>query len=181
VVTRRLQIAFGLVIALVGLLYASVPASAHEIIGCPAQTADPPGEPRPNASSQFSDACLVAQFAVASLPILLYNDCSWRSFVALAWPAIDGRHGVPDSAPMLGRAAGCRVFETLKSEWELFEKGGADRNGGNEYGGSIRCDVPSRAFSDIGLAASLKRDSIIHSGRWSHSNTRILPGKTISS
>jgi hypothetical protein len=52
----------------------------------------------------------------------------------------------------------------LKSERELLQMDGADPKDWNDHGGSIRCDVPSPAFSDISLAASLKCDSIIHSG-----------------
>jgi hypothetical protein len=113
----------------------------------------------------LSDVCFIEQFPISSLPILLYDDFSWRSFIALAWPAKDGQRGVPDGGLTLGSAAGRpTVFETLKSEWELFQKDGRDPKDWNEYGGLIPCDVPSLAFGDIVLAGSMKFDNIIQSG-----------------
>jgi hypothetical protein len=159
------HITFGLMTAL-SLLCALAPVKAQEWTDCPATTTMPPGGPQPTVSHQMlSDVCFIEQFPVSSLPILLYDDFSWRSFIALAWPAKDGQRGVPDSALTLGSAAGRpTVFETLKSEWEVFQKDGRDPKDWNEYGGLIPCDVPSLAFGDIVLAASLKSDNIIQSG-----------------
>ena len=125
VVMRRSRIACRLVIA---LAYASVPASAKGIIDGPAETATPSGGPQPAPSSQmFTDACFIEQFPVTDGPTLLCDDCSSRSFIALAWPAIDGRRGGPDG-PLLGRAGG------------LFQTGGADPKDWNK---STLCDVAS--------------------------------------
>jgi len=113
----------------------------------------------------LSDVCFIVQFPIGSLPILLFDDFSWRSFIALAWPAKDGERGAPDSGLTLGSAAGRpTVFETLKSEWELFQKDGRDPKDWNEYGGLIPCDVPGLAFGDVVLAGSSKFDNIIQSG-----------------
>jgi hypothetical protein len=152
--------------ALMGLLYASAPTSAQEVGDCPAATTMPPGGPQPTVSPQmFSDVCFIEQFPISSLPIVLYDDFSWRSFIALVWPAKDGQRGVPDDALTLGSPAGRpTVFETFKSEWELFRKDGQDPEDWNEYGGLIPCDVPSLGFGDMVLAASLKFDNIIQSG-----------------
>jgi hypothetical protein len=99
------------------------------------------------------------------LPILLFDDFSWRSFIALAWPAKDGQRGVPDSGLTLGSAADRpTVLETLKSEWELFQQDGRDPKGWSEYGGLIPCDVSGLSFGDIVLARSFKFDNIIQSG-----------------
>jgi hypothetical protein len=131
VVMRRSQIACRSVIALAGV-YASVPASAKETIDCPAETATPSGGPQPTPSSRmFTDARFIAQFPVPTAPIPLCNDFSSRGFMALAWPAIDGRRGGPDG-PLLGRAAGL-----------MQKKGQADPKDWNEYGGSILCNVAS--------------------------------------
>jgi hypothetical protein len=123
---RRSQIACRLVIVLVGI-YASVPASAKEIVDCPAKTATPSGGPQPTSSQMY--ACFIEQFPITTASIFLCNDFS-RSFIALAWPAIDGRRGGPDG-PLLGRDEG------------LFRKGGAGPKDWNECGGSILCDVAS--------------------------------------
>ena len=163
---RCSQIGCGLAAALIGFLCASVPADAQETIDCPASTTMPQGGPQPTVSDQMlSDVCFIEQFPTVNLPILLYDDFSWRSFIALAWPAKDGQRGVPDSAITPGTAAGRpAVFETLKSEWELFQKDGRDPTGWNEYGGLVPCDVPDLAFGDIVLAGSSKFDNIIQSG-----------------
>src|SRR5215831_2794091 len=166
IVMRCSQIACGLAAALIGFLCASAPAEAQESIDCPASTTMPQGGPQPTVSDQMlSDVCFIEQFPTVNLPILLYDDFSWRSFIALAWPAKDGQRGVPDSAITPGTAAGRpAVFETLKSEWELFQKDGRDPTGWNEYGGLVPCDVPDLAFGDIVLAGSSKFDNIIQSG-----------------
>jgi len=162
---RRSQMTCALVTALMGFLYASA-ANAQEWIDCPASATMPQGGPQPTVSYRMlSDVCFIEQFPVSSLPILLYDDFSWRSFIALAWPAKDGERGVPDGGLTLGSAAGRpTVFETFKSEWELFQKDGQDPKDWNEYGGLIPCDVSGLAFGDIVLAGSMTFDNIIQSG-----------------
>src|SRR5260370_37827091 len=126
----------------------------------------PQGGPHPTVSSQLlTELCFIEKFPASSLPILLYDDFSWRSFIALAWPAKDGQRGVPDGGLALGSAAGRpTVFETFKSEWELFQTDGQDPKDWNEYGGLIPCDVSGRSFGDIVLAGSTRLDYIIQSG-----------------
>ncbi len=162
---RRSQMTCALVTALMGFLYAAN-ANAQGWIDCPASATMPQGGPQPTVSYRMlSDVCFIEQFPVSSLPILLYDDFSWRSFIALAWPAKDGERGVPDGGLTLGSAAGRpTVFETFKSEWELFQKDGQDPKDWNEYGGLIPCDVSGLAFGDIVLAGSMKFDNIIQSG-----------------
>jgi hypothetical protein len=160
---RCSQIACALVTALMGVLYTS-DANAQEWIDC--SDTMPRGGPQPAISYRMSrDVCFIEQFPVSSLPILLYDDFSWRSFIALAWPARDGQRGAPDSGLTLGGAPGRpTVFETFKSEWELFQKDGRDPKDWNEYGGLVPCEVPALAFGDIVLAPSLKFDNIVQSG-----------------
>ena len=55
-----------------------------------------------------------------------FDDYSWRAFIALVWPAAEGKRGVPDVAQKLEREQGGvpngppLVFETFKAEWETF-------------------------------------------------------------
>jgi hypothetical protein len=55
-----------------------------------------------------------------------FDDYSWRAFIALVWPAAEGKRGVPDVAQKLEREQGGMpngpplVFETFKAEWETF-------------------------------------------------------------
>ena len=153
-----------MVAASIGLMLLSAAAGAQEMIDCP--TAMPSGGPPATASFQMlNDVCYLDRFPPSGLPILLFDDFSWRSFIALAWPAKGGQRGVPDSGLTLGSAADRpTVFETLKSEWELFQKDGQDPKDWNEYGGLIPCDVPALTFGDIVLASFLKFDNIIQSG-----------------
>jgi hypothetical protein len=162
VVMRCSQIVGELAFALLGLLYASVPASTQGIIGCPAATAIPTGKPQPTASSQmFSAGCFIDQFPVTGRPIPLYDEFSLRSFIALGWPTRAGQRQVSGNTLMLGGAAGCMAFEAQKSQWEMFQKHGPDPKGWSQYAGSIPCGAPGPGFGDISLAASLEFDDII--------------------
>src|SRR5260370_34941081 len=103
-VMRRSQITCALVTALMGFLYAAA-ANAQEWIDCPASATMPQGGPQPTVSYRMlSDVCFIEQFPASSLPILLYDDFSWRSFIALAWPAKDGQSGVLDGGLALASA-----------------------------------------------------------------------------
>ena len=57
-------------------------------------------------------------------PFPAFDNFAWRAFIALNWPAeLDGAdRGVPDRAKTLGDP-GKRVWETLKSRYELFQVG----------------------------------------------------------
>ena len=52
----------------------------------------------------------------------LIDNFAWRAFIALNWPSLpDAAHrGVPDRSKLLGDE-GKRVWETFKSDYELFE------------------------------------------------------------
>jgi hypothetical protein len=53
-------------------------------------------------------------------PLEFFDDFSWRSFIALNWPAKSDVRGVADTAAGIG-AAGPRVWETWKSAYEIFQ------------------------------------------------------------
>jgi len=53
-------------------------------------------------------------------PITLFDDFSWKSFVALVWPAAQGQRGVPDSSNTSFPNSVPLVFETYKADWESF-------------------------------------------------------------
>jgi hypothetical protein len=52
--------------------------------------------------------------------ITQFDDFSWRSFIALIWPATKGQRGVPDTTQTNFPVSGPLVFETYKAEWESF-------------------------------------------------------------
>ena len=53
-------------------------------------------------------------------------DFAWRAFIALNWPSRLDERGEPDRARSLGDP-GPRVWETFKSDYELFQSGGDGR------------------------------------------------------
>ncbi|MBZ5533288.1 MAG: hypothetical protein LAO20_17805, partial [Acidobacteriia bacterium] len=52
--------------------------------------------------------------------ITQFDDFSWRSFIALIWPAAKGQRGVPDPTQTNFPVSGPLVFETYKADWETF-------------------------------------------------------------
>ncbi len=72
-----------------------------------------PDPPLVSVSSSVvpADVCVPSGFG--GNPIQFFDDFSWRSFVALVWPALDGQRGTPDPA-QTASGKGPRVFETYK-------------------------------------------------------------------
>ncbi|HEY0512212.1 MAG TPA: hypothetical protein VGH73_09925 [Thermoanaerobaculia bacterium] len=60
-------------------------------------------------------------------PIAFFDDFSWRSFVALNWPADVSRdqRGVPDRSRKIGDVSVPTVWDTWKADFELFQPKGA--------------------------------------------------------
>src|SRR5438093_7567536 len=69
-----------------------------------------------------ADVCLPPN--VPGVPIQFFDDFSWRSFVALVWPAQQDHRGVPDAGKPVG-GDGFRVFETYKQLAEVFHNDGS--------------------------------------------------------
>jgi hypothetical protein len=117
-----------------------------------------PSVPTPNVTSSTipTDVCIPDGFG--SLPIDYFDDYSWRSFIAMVWPASNGRRGVPDASKTVGDP-GPRVFETYKSLWEIFHRDGTPPSSGsfNDYEAAAQnaCNsVP--AFGDLVIASFSK-------------------------
>lgn len=51
----------------------------------------------------------------------MFNCFSWKTFVALNWPAEDGCRGIPDTTDTFQESARARVWETWKQTYELFQ------------------------------------------------------------
>src|SRR5262249_6587839 len=58
------------------------------------------------------------------IPHPLLEDLSWQTFLALNWPAVEGKRGLPDNDKKLGDKAAAVVWESWKSAHELFQEGG---------------------------------------------------------
>jgi hypothetical protein len=74
------------------------------------------------SSAMPADVCIPDGFV--DVPVNYFDDFAWRAFLALAWPAAPKHRGVADAAKPVA-ATGPRVFETLKSMWEVFHPDGS--------------------------------------------------------
>ncbi len=72
------------------------------------------------------DVCIPSSFPSNQNAIAFFDDYSWRSFIALVWPAQiqNNQRGVPDTSQTVG-GTGPRVFETYKALWEVFHADGS--------------------------------------------------------
>jgi hypothetical protein len=55
-----------------------------------------------------------------TIQLNIFDDFSWRSFIALIWPAAQGQRGVSDKTQTNFSVSGPLVFETYKADWETF-------------------------------------------------------------
>jgi hypothetical protein len=74
-------------------------------------------------------------------PFPFFDNYSWRSFIALNWPAKSGpaNRGLPDTNKSFGDAAGPRAWMTWKSRYEVFQPGGATPSPWASYDGANPC------------------------------------------
>jgi hypothetical protein len=74
-------------------------------------------------------------------PNPLFYNYSWRSFIALNWPAAIGaaNRGQPDRTKAFGDASGPRVWTTWKSRYEIFQPGGTKPTDWASYEGQNPC------------------------------------------
>jgi hypothetical protein len=81
-------------------------------------------------------------------PVAFFDDFSWRTFVALNWPAADGSRGEPDTTKELGAEAANVVWGTWKADHEIFQPGGMEPSPWD----SFEAQSPDKflAFEDAG-------------------------------
>jgi hypothetical protein len=65
-------------------------------------------------------------------PIAFFDDFSWRAFISMVWPALQGQRGVPDPQQTVG-GSGPRVFETYKALYEMFHNDGSKPADWNDF------------------------------------------------
>ncbi len=109
------------------------------------------------------DVCIPDGFT--DIPVNYFDDFSWRAFLAMVWPAAANQRGVADAAKPVG-APGPRVFETMKSLWEVFhEDGSAPASNFQAYDGAVHnaCKVTPQ-FGDLVLASFSGIDDIGQAG-----------------
>ena len=122
--------------------------------GLSAATIVCPDRPTRSISSSAlpADVCIPDGFK--DPPVIYFDDYSWRAFLAMVWPAAPGKRGVADTTRTVG-APGPRVFETMKSLWEVFHAdGSAPVADFQAYDGAAHngCKVKP-AFGDLVLAS----------------------------
>jgi hypothetical protein len=152
------------------LLSASPPhpstTSAQADSGPPQQpaacSASPPTQPPVTISSQLpADVCIPAGFP--GVPFPFFDDFSWRSFVALVWPALEGQRGTPDTAQSIGAPGKPLVFETFKFDWEVFQPQGAAPTDFQQMTGMNPCGADLQ-FGDVVLASFSKFGNLGQAG-----------------
>ncbi len=87
-----------------------------------------------------TDVCLPPN--VPGVPFQFFDDYSWRAFIALVWPALNGQRGMPDTNQSVG-GKGARVFETYKGLPEVFHNDGSAPSAWNSF------DPPSQNFCNV--------------------------------
>ncbi len=80
---------------------------------------------------------------VTALPIQFFDDLSWRSFLALNWPARPDVRGEPDTQKTLQDVTARRVWETWKADYEAFQPGGTPPTEWTSFDAVTPCvDIP---------------------------------------
>ena len=126
------------------LLLTSVAVSAQS---CP----NPPVVPQNFSPQAPADVCVPDGFP--GNPIAFFDDYSWRTFIAMVWPAAQNQRGVPDPNKKVGDP-GPLVFETFKQDWEIFQpNGNAPSTNWNDFEQNNPCKLQSVGFKDFLLAS----------------------------
>ena len=136
----------------------------------------PTPTPIVNSSQIPADVSIPANFS--GNPIAFFDDYSWRAFVAVVWPALQGQRGAPDPNQGVG-GTGPRVFETYKSLYEVFHNDGTAPAGWNDF------DPPkydpcgkAGAFNQMTLASFSKFSNVGQAGFGSLVGPIVAQGST---
>jgi len=98
----------------------------------------------------------------AGNPIQFFDDFSWKSFIAMVWPVLNGQRGEPDPSRKIGDTSVPLVFETLKYDWEVFQLNPTDWG---TYPTSNPCnDGQPASFGDLILASFSKFGNLGEAG-----------------
>ncbi len=137
-------------------LFAGLAKTAPDRV-CPVDVVQDASSPLP-----LTDVCIPEGYT--DIPMDYFDDFSWREFVAMVWPAANGKRGVADMSKGFA-APGPRVFETFKSLWEVFHNDGSAPRAFSQYepAGVNACNVPT-GFGDVVLASKSGIDDIGQAG-----------------
>ncbi|MEJ0037749.1 MAG: hypothetical protein WDO68_17025 [Gammaproteobacteria bacterium] len=105
------------------------------------------------------DVCIPP--GASGIPFAFFDDFSWRSFVALIWPALPDERGAPDLSASVGAADRSVVFDTYKADWELFQPNGGAPAAWLQRGPANPCpNVASLGAHDLVLASFTKFENV---------------------
>jgi hypothetical protein len=128
----------------------NVPAlapSAHDRDAAPADDPAPPGAPPPAISPEIPPDVQNPPPDTEGQKAF-FDDFSWRTFLALNWPAVDGKRGIADKAKKPGDKSRMVVWETWKEAHELFQPYGAQPSEWDSFEAFFPCQDVARA--DVG-------------------------------
>jgi len=135
-------------------------ARAQAFEHCPSTVQMPPEAVI--SEKALDDVCIPDGFG--GLPIEFFDDYSWRAFIGLVWPAKAGERGMPDAAAKLSEKGRPLVFETFKSDWEIFQPQGAAPSAWEAVGGQNPCKLANLTSADLVLAAFSKFNNLGQAG-----------------
>lgn len=120
--------------------------------------------PPPNISSPEPPKDVEIPQDFQGNPIDFFDDFSWRMFVAMVWPTLDGQRGTPDPTKAVGEP-GSRVFETFKALHEVFHSDGTPPSAWNTFDlpQYNPCDIQA-AFGDVTLGSFSKFSNLGQAG-----------------
>ncbi|MEO8481722.1 MAG: hypothetical protein ABI634_05890 [Acidobacteriota bacterium] len=130
----------------------------------PASGAPCPAQPIPALSASVpEDVCIPDGFK--DIAVEHFDDYSWRTFVALIWPATPGRRGVAATTRTVADT-GPRVFETYKALWEIFRRNGTPPDPAYDRYDAAALDLCGTAvgFGDVVIGSDSGIDDIGQAG-----------------
>lgn len=146
-------------------ILALVPSAAHAQSACPNPVPLSIATPDLNAPAATlvpDDVCTPAQIPGGN-PIAYFDDYSWKTFIALVWPAMSGSRGTPDPSQNLSKANAPVVFETYKADWETFQPDGAQPTAWNDTSAASK-PCPNARPGDFLLSSFTKFGNVGEAG-----------------
>lgn len=144
---------------LVGVWVFAFAVTAAEQLTTPQAECPNPPVVSISSSSMPTDVCIPLNFPSTANPIDFFDDFSWKSFVALVWPAQNGNSGRPDLQQEVD-GKGPRVFETYKALWEVFHSDGSVPTPWNSFDNLNACSATT-GFGDLLLASSSRHNAML--------------------
>lgn len=123
------------------------------LVVCEALAQTLPPFPTPTVDGVLPEEAL-SPFASVEANLPYFDDFSWREFIALTWPAEISKappytRGVRDKAKAYGNASGTLVWQTWKSDYEIFLPGGAPPKPWDSYDTPSPCGGKLTAYQTI--------------------------------